>query len=63
MNVFYNVNGYEYPVDEYCQIYFPLKMEQIVAKVDQEENAKETKNYKNPTLAWPLLVPLLAQLV
>ena len=29
MNVVYDANGYEYPIDDYGQIYIPLKMEQI----------------------------------
>ena len=63
MNVLYDSEGYEYPVDDYGQIYVPLEAEQTVAKTFEEEKPKETKNKKGLMLSWPLLVPLLAQLV
>ena len=44
MNVLNDAEGYEYPVDNYGQIYIPLKIEQTTTKVDEEEKIKETKN-------------------
>ena len=43
MNVLYDAEGYEYPVDDYGQIYIPLETEQTAAKMHEEEK-KETKN-------------------
>ena len=44
MNVLYDVEGYEYPVDDYGQTYIPLETEQTATKVHEEEKIKETKN-------------------
>ena len=44
MNVMYEEEGNEYPIDDYGQIYVPLGFEYIVAKETQEEQSKETKN-------------------
>ena len=44
MNVLYDSEGYEYPVDDYGQIYVPLDAEQTDARVNEEEKRKETKN-------------------
>ena len=44
MNILYDSEGYEYPVDDYGQIYIPLEVEQIVARPDEEEKVTETKN-------------------
>ena len=43
MNILYDAERYEYPIDEYCQIYAPLKAEQTAAEVIEEERIKETK--------------------
>ena len=40
----YDEQGYEYPIDEYGQIYVPLEPEQTVAGETEEEMKKETKN-------------------
>ena len=40
MNVLYNSEGYEYPVDDYGQIYVPLEAEPTDAGVTQEEKEK-----------------------
>ena len=44
MNVLYDSEGYEYPVDDYGQIYVPLEVEPADAIVIEEEIVKETKN-------------------
>ena len=44
MNVFYDANGYKYPIDDFRQIHIPLKTKQNFFKVEQVENIKETKN-------------------
>ena len=44
MNVLSDVDGYEYAIDEYGQIYVPLESEQTVAKMDEVEKSKETEN-------------------
>ena len=44
MNVIYDEEGNEHPIDDYGQIYVPLGFEQIVAKGTQEKKPKETKN-------------------
>ena len=44
MNVLYDAEGYEYPVDDYGQIYIPLETEQTAAEMHEEEKNKETKN-------------------
>ena len=44
MNVLYDSERYEYPVDDYRQIYVPLEAEQTDAWVNEEENMNETKN-------------------
>ena len=44
MNVLYDAEGYEYPVDDYGQIYIPLEAEQTAAEINEEEKNKETKN-------------------
>ena len=41
MNVLYDVEGYEYPVDDYGQMYIALKTKQIAAEVHEEEKLKE----------------------
>ena len=43
MNVLYDTDGYEYPVDDYGQIYVPLETEQTVAETIEEEKPKENK--------------------
>ena len=63
MNVLYDANGYEYPIDDYGQIYVLLKTEQTAAEVIEEEKMKETKNLKGSMLAWPLLVRWFALLL
>ena len=44
MNVLYDAEGYEYPIDDYGQIYIPLKTEQTAAETYEEEKNEETKN-------------------
>ena len=44
MNVLYDEDGYEYPIDDYGQIYVPLQPEQTIAKKIEEEKEKNTKN-------------------
>ena len=39
----YVSEGYEYPNDDYGQIYVPLEVEQADAIVIEEEKEKETK--------------------
>ena len=60
MDVVYDADGYEYPVDDYGPIYVPLRTEQTTVGQEQGENGKETKNWNDPMLAWPLLVLLFA---
>ena len=45
MNVLYDSEGYEYPVDNYRQIYVPLEAESADASVVTEEETE--KGYKN----------------
>ena len=44
LNVMYNEEVNEYPIDDYGQLYVPLGFEQTVAEETQEEKSKETKN-------------------
>ena len=44
MNVLYDSEGIEYPIDDYGQVYVPFELEQTSAGVTEEENIKETKN-------------------
>ena len=44
MNVLYDEEGYEYPIDDYGQIYVPLQPEQTAAENIEEEIDKNTKN-------------------
>ena len=44
MNILYDEEGYEYPIDEYGQIYVPLEPERTAAGENEEEIKKETKN-------------------
>ena len=44
MNVLYDCEGYEHPMDDYGQIYVPLEAELADAVVIEEEKIKETKN-------------------
>ena len=37
MNVLYDAEGYEYPIENYGQMYIPLQIEQIDAEVHEEE--------------------------
>ena len=46
MNILYDEEGYEYPIDEYGQIYVPLEPERTVAGENEEEIEKETKKLK-----------------
>ena len=46
MNILYDAEGYEYPIDKYGQIYVPLETEQTAAKVIEEEKIRETKHLK-----------------
>ena len=46
MNALYDLEGYEYPVDDYGQIYVLLEAELTDAGVAEEEKEKETKNKK-----------------
>ena len=42
LNVLYNSEGCEYPVDDYGQVYVPFKFEQTGASVKNEEKKEET---------------------
>ena len=42
----YDSEGYEYPVDDYRQIYVPLESEQTDAGVIEEEKGKRNKILK-----------------
>ena len=44
MNILYDEEGYEYPIDEYAQIYVHLKQKQTAIGQNEEEIKKETKN-------------------
>ena len=44
MNVLYDSEGYEYPMDDYRQIYVLLEAEPTDASVIEEEKIKEIKN-------------------
>ena len=44
MNVLYDFEGYEYPVNDYGQIYVPLEAAPTDASVTEEETEKGTKN-------------------
>ena len=44
LNVLYNEDGYEYPVDDAGQLYVPLDLGQIVAEEAPVETDKSTKN-------------------
>ena len=46
MNVLYDSEGYEYPVDDYGQIYISLKTEQTAAGTHEEEEIKKQKTKK-----------------
>ena len=44
MNILYDADGYEYPIDDYGQIYVPLETKQTAAEVIEEETNNNTKN-------------------
>ena len=44
MGIVYDNEGYEYPVDEYGQLYVPLYPEKTAAEEVQMEKEKDTKN-------------------
>ena len=44
INVMYDEEGNEYPIDDYGQIYGPLGFEQAIAEDTQEKKSKATKN-------------------
>ena len=44
MGVVYDDEGYEYPVDDYGQLYVPLHPKETIAGEAKEEISKETKN-------------------
>ena len=44
MNVLYDSEGIEYPVDDYGQVYVPFELEQSGARETEVEKEKETKN-------------------
>ena len=44
MNVLYDSEGIEYPVDDYGQVYVPFELEQSGAEETEVEKEKETKN-------------------
>ena len=44
MNVLYDSEEYEYPVDDYGYIYVPLEAEPADAVVIEEETENKTKN-------------------
>ena len=44
MNVLYDSEGIEYPVDDYGQVYVPFELEQSGAGETEVETEKEPKN-------------------
>ena len=44
MNVLYDSEGIEYPVDDYGQVYVPFELEQSGAGETEVAKEKETKN-------------------
>ena len=52
MNVLYDSEGYEYPMDDYALNYVPLEVEQAIAGPEKEGIDRNTKNWKGPMLAW-----------
>ena len=44
MNVLYDSEGIEYPVDDYGQVYVPFELEPSGAGEIEVEKEKETKN-------------------
>ena len=46
MSVLYGSEGYEYPVDDYKQIYILLEAKQTSAEMIEQERPKETKTEK-----------------
>ena len=44
MNVLYDSEGIEYPVDDYGQVYVPFEFEQSGARETEVEKEKDTKN-------------------
>ena len=44
MNVLFDEDGNEYPVDDASQLYVPLEFGQTVAEEAQAENDKSTKD-------------------
>ena len=42
LNVLYDSEGCEYPVDDYGQVYVPFKFEQTSARVENEEEKQKT---------------------
>ena len=61
IGVVYDDEGYEYPIDDYGQLYVLLHPEEIVAGEANEEISKETKAYKGYMPVWLLLVQQDAQ--
>ena len=45
MNILYDSEGCEYPIDDYGQVYVPFELESVGAiGVTEEETPKTTKN-------------------
>ena len=44
LNGVYDEEGYEYPIDNFHQLYVPLECEQTVAEEVREEKGKSTKS-------------------
>ena len=44
MNVLFDEDGNEYPMDDAGQLYVPLEFGQTIAEEAQTENEKNTKN-------------------
>ena len=44
MGIFYDDKGNEYPIDDYGQLYVPLRLEQIAVEEAEEEKDKNIKN-------------------
>ena len=44
MNVLYDSEGIEYPMDDYGQVYVPFELEQSGAGETEEETEKDIKN-------------------
>ena len=61
LNVVYDEEGLDYPVDNEGRIYFQLDPQTVCKAEDLENAGKRTKNQKDSVLKWALLVPQSVQ--